>query len=143
MPENTPRRPTVTPEMVTAAAVCVADMANKSEMADDIAKHWRVGIDGFQLGKELDRAGWDITADTVAELDCMGGLVRQLHREACVVWARAHNIQPPHSIGSKITRGVITGVCDHESATYLVKENGCQDPNRSLLIRFEDAELVA
>lgn len=57
-------------------------------------------------------------------------------------WVLDNNIQPPHAIGTRITRGVIAGVSQHDPAAYLVKEDGCTNPHRHLLVNFEDADTV-
>ena len=41
------------------------------------------------------------------------------------------------------TRGEITGISEYDGATYLVRENGCTDEGRRLLVRFEDARALA
>jgi hypothetical protein len=37
---------------------------------------------------------------------------------------------------------VIAGVCEYEGATYLIKEDGCKQEGRHMLIKFEDVVLV-
>ncbi|MOA62056.1 hypothetical protein D3C78_1873540 [compost metagenome] len=54
-------------------------------------------------------------------------------------WAEEHSPQPPLPIGARIKQGVITGIYDYEPATYRVKEDGCTNDSRSLLIKFENA----
>ena len=75
-------------------------------------------------------------------LDNFGCDLREALRQACIAWARDNNIQPPLPIGTMTTRGQITGVSDHDGATYLIRENGCTQEGRRLLVRFEDARPV-
>lgn len=91
--------------------------------AADIASQWSDGIDGYELAKNLDNyKNWSHT------------------RKA---WASAWNIQPPYPIGTHVTTrcggGVIAGVSDYHAAAYLVKEDGCKQEGRHMVINFEDA----
>ena len=70
----------------------------------------------------------------------MTGIVMGLQRDAEKTWAAAYNIQPKLPIGTAIKQGVIAGVCEHSAAKYRVKEHGCEQKGRFLLINFEDAE---
>lgn len=119
-----------------------------SEMMEDanpetIADLYHGYMDGYELARELDRAcGWDITAHDVDILDCMSTEVDAQHEAVCKKWFEDNDIQPPLEIGTKITRGVITGICEYRVAKYLVKEDDLPDAetgNRRLLVRFEDA----
>jgi hypothetical protein len=65
-------------------------------------------------------------------------LQRQLE-EARKKWVIENGITPPLQIGARITKGIITGICKHNAARYLVKENGCNDENRWILVKFEHA----
>ena len=62
-----------------------------------------------------------------------------MHRKAEKKWVDENNIQPPLPIGTRIKQGVIHSVCDYSAAKYRVKEDGCAQDGRFLLIRFEDA----
>lgn len=131
-------RPKITNEMVLEAAKEIAEKLDGD--AETIAEHYRHPMDGYELARELDRyASWDLTMPDVEELDCMSGIVSDLHRKAEKKWAEENDIQPPLPIGTRIKQGIIDGVCNHSAARYLVKENGCTEAGRFLLIRFEDA----
>lgn len=132
------KRPTITKELITEAAYVVA--AKVDGDAETLASHYRHPMDGYELARELDRyCGWDLTMSDVEELDCMSGIVSQLHREAEKKWAAAFPMEPPLPVGSEIKEGVIAGIYEHQPAYYRVKENGCTQNGRFLLIRFEDA----
>lgn len=136
--ENEMERPKVTKEMVIEAAQKIA--ANLNGDAETIAEHYRHPMDGYELARELDRySGWDLTMPDVEELDCLSGIVSDLHRKAEKKWVEENNIQPTLPVGTHIKQGVIDSVCNHSAARYLVKENGCTQKGRFLLIKFEDA----
>lgn len=134
-------RPKVTKEMILEAATEIA--ANLDSDAETIAEHYRHPMDGYQLAKELDRyAYWDLTMSDVEELDGMSGIVDRLHREAEKEWFSDNNIQPPLTVGTAIKQGVIVDIYKHAAARYSVKENGCTQDGRFLLVKFEDAVAV-
>lgn len=115
------------------------------ESAADIAKHWRDGIDGYELSKNLDPyEGWFIDAEIVEELDGLESVISKAKLDARKVWANAWDIQPPYPIGTHVTTmrggGVIACVCDYHAAAYLVKEDGCKQEGRHMVINFEDAK---
>ncbi len=131
-------RPKVTQETIAVAANLVA--AKIDGDASAIAACYRHPMDGYALAKELERqAFWDLTMSDVEELDCMSGIVYELQRDAEKKWASENDIQPPFPSGTKLTCGVIGGICDHAAAKFLVKEPGCTQDGRWLLVNFEDA----
>lgn len=137
-----PPRPKATREIIMQAAAKVADaICDSSTAAQDIADAYeRRGPGGFDIARELDINGWDITASDVEELDGMQFEIDRAVRELEEAWVKENDIQPPLAIGIEIEEGVITGVCEHWSARYLVKERGCTREGRSLLIKFENAK---
>lgn len=146
------KRPTVTDEMIRAAILEVAPSVAGSDaseieienVADSIGRVYRHHMDGYELAKALDKwEGWDTTREDCDELDRIDMLVDRRQREAEKAWFAANPVEPPHPVGTTITRGVITGVYGHQPAYYLVKEHGCTQEGRSLLIRFEDARVPA
>lgn len=142
--ENTMDRPKVTPELIAtvAAAFCSSHGWDASQ-ADDLARAYRSGMNGYELAKTLDNYhGWIPTADDVESLDCFGGEVREAHRQACIAWARDNNIQPPLPIGAMTTRGEITGISEWDGACYEVRKPDDQHPTRRYIVRFEDARAV-
>jgi hypothetical protein len=138
-------RPIVTKELIaaTAASFCASNGWDAAQ-ADDLARVcYSQHMDGYELAKALDiERGWLINFDDVETLDCFGTELGEAHRQACIAWARDNNIQPPLPIGTMTTRGEITGISDYDGATYLIKEIGCNQEGRSLLVRFEDARQV-
>lgn len=136
------KRPQITHEMKLAAAQQVAANIGDAD-AETIAETWQPHMDGYELARALDRNYyWDLTRDEMEELDCMQSIVDDLLREAEKQWFEENNIQPPLPIGTRIKEGVIADIDKYGVARYLVKENGCTDPNRHLLIKFEAAEAV-
>ena len=131
-------RPKVTKEMILEAATKIA--ANLEGDAETIAEYYEHPMDGYQLAKELDRnAYWDLTMSDVEELDGMSSIVERLHSEAEKKWFSENDIQPPLPIGAVIKQGVIDGVYEHAAARYKVKETGCTQEGRFLLVKFVDA----
>jgi len=132
-------RPRVTDDMILEAAKQVA--ARLDGNAEDIAQQYRHPMDGYELAKELERwCSWDVQRSDIDELDSMEYLVRDLHEKAEKQWVAENGITPALAIGAKIKRGTICGVDDHRAAYYLVKENGCTQEGRYLLLKFEVAE---
>ena len=135
-------RPTVTHEMKLAVAMKVAESVNGD--AETNAAAYSYPMDGYALAKELDdRHYWEITASDVEELDAMDVLVRDELKRAEREWVEREGITPKLANGTTIKRGVIAGVSEYSPAMYKVKEHGCQQEGRFLLVRFEDAEAEA
>jgi len=131
-------RPKVTKEMILEAATKIA--ANFDGDAETIAEYYEHPMDGYQLAKELDRnAYWDLTMSDVEELDGMSSIVDRLHSEAEKMWFANNNIQPPLPVGTAIKQGVIVDIYKYAATRYSVKENGCTQNGRFLLVKFEDA----
>jgi len=132
MSEIQPKRPTVTEEMILAAAEVVA--AKIDADAATIAEHYRYGMDGYELAKELDKyAYWDTSRDDMEALDEVDWLVDAALREAEKDWVLANAIQPPFPIGARVQCnvrnkiGTITGLSEHSAATYQVKPDRQDD----------------
>jgi hypothetical protein len=135
-------RPRVTEEMILEAAKLIANKLDNAD-ADTIAQYYRHHMDGYELARELDKwCGRDFTMSDVEELDGMSSIVDDLHRQAEERWFKDNDIQPTLPVGTRIKQGVIEGICQYSAAKYLVKENGCAQKNRFLLIQFEDAVAV-
>lgn len=134
-------RPKVTQEMIVQAAQkLAAENRWDADQAAEVAAEYRTHMDGYQLAKELDsRHGWRISVMDVDALDCMDSEVREIHRAACLAWAKEHDVQPPLPIGTMTTRGEITGIYEHDAAYYKVREPGETNDSRRLLVKFEDA----
>lgn len=138
-------RPEITDEMVRDVATTVlkkiypADPDGAIESAaDDLVRHYRYPMDGYELALELNRYGWDVSRDEMEELDGIDRGVRERLKEAEAAWFAANPVEPPFPIGTKITHGLITGIYEYEPARYLVKVPGTPDSQRRI-IKFEDA----
>lgn len=133
-------RPTVTKEMIRTAAKEVCAKIRDAE-PDDVAACYSYPMDGYELAKALERRFcWDIRVEDVSDLDAMDCAVRAKLADAEKEWVARENITPKLQPGTAIKRGVIAGVSDYGAAMYKVKEHGCTNPSRHLLVRFEDAE---
>ena len=143
-----PPAPTRTTEMVKAAATAYIErhsLNHWGEVADvarDISKAWHVGMDGYELAKELERNFYwgSLSLQDAEDLDGIGWAVRDAEEEARKAWVLAWDIKPPYPVGTEITRGVIASVHEYSAATYNVKENGCTQDGRFLLVKFENAK---
>lgn len=145
MSEIQSKRPTVTQEMILKAATVVA--AKIDANAATIAEHYRHGMDGYELAKELDKwAYWDTSRDDMEALDEVDWLVDAALREAEKEWVTVNDIQPPFPIGARVQCnvrneiGTITGLSEYSAATYQVKPEGQDDSatgTRRWLCKFE------
>jgi len=134
------KRPEVTEEMVSNAADKVAvTMIGNPAMAEQITKLWSWGMDGYELAKLLEEVGFEMNALTVSLLDSVSYEVEKCHEEACWAWVRENNILPSLPPGTVTTKGTIAGIALDMPAYYLVKEPGCQQSERFLLLPYEDA----
>lgn len=141
---TTTPRPAVTRELVADVArnMCERCWITGSE-ADDIARVYRQGMDGYAIAKALDDdCGWDCDTSMVEALDNFDHDVCGAHRKLCMAWASENNIQPPLPIGTQITIGEITGIYAHDAAYYEVRVTGETNDKRRRLVRFEDAKAV-
>jgi hypothetical protein len=133
--------------IMKVAPKLAGDMPSQSDIesvADSIQRVYRRYMDGFELAKELDRReSWDTTRDEMEELDAIDSEVGRLQRAAEKQWGIDHPVEPPLPVGAMTTRGVIDSIYEHQPAYYCVKENGCTEPSRYLLIKFEDAREAA
>ena len=142
------KRPTVTDEMIRAVILQVAPKvagrdASEGEIeavADSIQRVYEHPMDGFDLATALSRREcWDVTRDEADEMDAIESRISYALREAEKQWFAANPVEPPFPIGTKITRGTISGIYEYQPAYYTVKETGCTNAGRFLLIKFEDA----
>lgn len=135
---NIPPRPRADKAMILAACTVVAEKISGD--AETIAQHYRRHMDGFELAKKLDKyASWDTTRDDMEALDEIDYLVDRAEELAVKAWAEEFKPEPPLPIGTRVKQGVITRIYEHSPATYCIKEDGCTNDTRSLLIKFEDA----
>jgi hypothetical protein len=131
-------RPDPSVACILAAATRVAARVN--EDADDIVDSFEYGDGGYDLARKLDDDhSWHIDADTVSELEEMNSHVEDLYKAELAQWMIDENVQPPFENGDQIKQGVIKGICEYTPACFKVQAHGCTDPNRSTIIKFEDA----
>lgn len=137
-----PPRPIVTEAMIQEAASEVVQKVSYISVMD-IVSHYRHPMDGYDLAMKLNMyEGCDVSREDMETLDEVESYVRHALKEAEKAWFETYDIQPPLPIGARIKQGVIAGICDHYVATYEVKENGCTQDGRYLLIKFENAVAV-
>lgn len=137
-----PPRPRANSDMVRKAAELVAPKVRHIS-ADEIVRQYRHPMDGYELAKELNHwESCDVSREDMETLDEVEWKVDELLDAAVKEWFETNDIQPPLPIGTRIKEGVITGIYEHGVATYKVKENGCTDDSRYLLIKFEKAVAV-
>ena len=144
-----PPAPKRTTEMVKTAVMAYIERhslnswGDVAQAAGDIARSWHPGMDGYELAKALESACyWDgLSLQDAEDLDSIGSVVREAEEKARKAWALEWDIQPPFPVGTALTRGVIAYIDKHSVAIYGVKEHGCTQGGRYLLVRFEDAEV--
>ena len=95
-------------------------------------------LNGYELAKELERSCvlFDIDTEAVEVLDNFSYEVEQRMTELQRQWERAHQVQPPHPIGTQLKEGRITGISPYAPATYHVDWGHGES---RLLVRYEDA----
>ena len=141
-----PKRPQVTEDMVRQAAREIlprqdlSDKSKEDKLISDIVLCYEHPTNGYELARELDvHCGWGGTQSTVEELGEIDSLVEESLEKDIAAWVEQHYPEPPLPNGTVIQEGIIKGVYEHNSGYFKVQEAGYLDPNRSLLIRFEDA----
>lgn len=95
-------------------------------------------LNGYELAKELERSCvlFDIDTAAVEVLDNFFYEVQRRMTELQRQWERAHQVQPPHPIGTQLKEGRITGISPYAPATYHVDWGHGES---RLLVRYEDA----
>lgn len=144
-----PPAPQRTTEMVKTAVMAYIERhslhswGNAAQAAGDIAGAWNPGMDGYELARALEKyCCWDgLLLQDAEDLDSIGLVVREAEEAARKAWALEWNIQPPFPIGTALTRGVIAYLDQYSAAAYGVKEHGCTEEGRYLIVRFEDAQV--
>ena len=147
-----PARPTVTQQMLLQAGKEVEEELNTwvnwknkcSGLAEALsripgAEH----MNGYALARALEDnfALIDPDVDAVEVLDSFSFEVDQLLNDQCAQWERDNNVQPPYPIGTQLKQGLITGIHEHDAATYLVDEG--HGTTRRLVLKYEDAITAA
>ena len=127
-----PPRPTATHEILLQAGAEVEKELNRWA-------HWKgQRMNGYELAKELERSCmlFDVDTAAVEVLDNFSYEVQQRMTELQRQWERAHQVQPPHPIGTQLKEGRITGISPYAPATYHVDWGHGES---RLLVRYEDA----
>lgn len=110
-------------------------------------------LDGYYLAKKLDEEYmWDIYAQSVEILDNYDHLVNAELKKVQKEWVKTNNIQPPFSIGTKVTFkwcyeehvGVIDKISEFDPAFYLIKTDLKTESKTITYVRkaFEDCWLA-
>lgn len=144
-----PPAPKRTDAMVKAAVLAYIgrhslDWGDSDQAAADISIAYRNGMDGYELAKCLDGDfGWgDLCLQDAEDLDGISSVIRDAEEDARKSWVAEWDIKPTLPVGTHIQQGVIDGVYKHMAARYTVKENGCTQDNRHMIVKFEDAQLI-
>jgi hypothetical protein len=97
-----------------------ADMLGQVEAALRSAWHG----DGYEIAKALEREGWDVNSELVAEVD--GGCLDEAYDERLQAWITEHGITPNLAIGAEVAvleqpaaQGEVTAI-DHARGTNTV-----------------------
>lgn len=134
-------RPKITDEIRLEAARRLCEGTHFEP--EHVAKVYWGFMDGFELAKALEDEGYEIKTSDVETLDSMSHYIHAVHKEECWKWVKENNIQPEYPVGTRLTRGIIEDISEYNPAYYKVKEYGCTEKSRRILVRFEDAELDA
>lgn len=136
-----PSRPIVDDAVIRKAAekFCSAHSLDDAA-ADDIVEVFDESKDGYDMAKELDNYyGWSMNSRMVSDLDDLAHEVYILVRKAVIKWVEDFGVKPKLTVDTVCSRGVIKGF-DEKTAMYKVKENGCTNPSRFLLLDYEKVE---
>lgn len=153
-PEFNPPRPEITGAVLYEAALSFVlkhpdiQPASAERLAGDIARECDTsGNDGYELARNLERQGWDPSAETVELLDAFDSYLHKNQRLAELAWAEENNIRPPFAVGTtvmflsgEVKTGVIAGIYEHEAASYLIQTPNHTDMQRAI-VKFEDCWL--
>ncbi len=137
-----PPRPQINKQIIEAAAEVfvrenidsLPEYLESEDLVEHLVKHFARHKDGFELAKDLECEGWDITAETVQLLDEFDIQIEDALQDAEKEWIKTNNIQPPLKIGTEVEymhggmkKGTITGISQYRVGCYEIKENGWDD----------------
>jgi len=115
------------------------------EWAEALIEHHSPFKDGYELAKDLERAGFDPDAKMVFELEGFDSEVGSVHRKAVKDWVKLVGFEPQYRVGDDVLvprifddkggSGRISEIL-HESAEYLVKTD--PDSSSAHVIKAED-----
>lgn len=133
-----PKRPRANKEMILAAANVVVAGMDDPVSPELIVENYRHPMDGYELAKQLFPRE-DISREDMERLDEIENLVDDAAKAAEEKWFTDNSIAPPLPIGATTTKGVIAGIYEYGFARYRIKETGCKQDGRYLVVKFEDA----
>lgn len=120
--------------------------------ANHLAKCAELHQNGYDLAKELDRRfGWDIDAEIVEVLDGHSRTLEQFRNKDLQAWVDKNKIEPPIPLftrvkslgfGRKIS-GTIKGIYESRPCSYKVKEDGCENETRYVILWWDEVEALA
>lgn len=98
-----PPRPQINKQIIEAAAEVfvrenidsLPEYLESEDLVEHLVKHFARHKDGFELAKDLECEGWDITAETVQLLDEFDIHIGNALQDAEKEWIKTNNIQPP------------------------------------------------
>lgn len=137
-----PPRPQINKQIIEAVAEVfvrenidsLPEYLESEDLVEHLVKHFARHKDGFELAKDLEYEGWDITAETVQLLDEFDIHIGNALQDAEKEWIKTNNIQPPLKIGTEVEymygamkKGTITGIYQYRVGCYEIKENGWDD----------------
>lgn len=136
-----PPRPKISAQNIREAAERIAKDIGQHDGVDDLVSAYEPYEDGYKLGRRLeDDYYWEVDASIISDLDNMDSIVLRLNEADQKRWAEEYKIKPPLPNGMEIKEGVIVCVCSYAPASYRVKQTGCTQDGRFLIIKFEDAK---
>lgn len=153
MKNNTPKRPKLSKQSIliaanqTAAKVINTTNHNNldlNQLAETIVRHWRWGMDAYQLAKKLEAySRYRPDMEMLYALEVMNRNVDTLYQDQLKEWLSAQDINPPFPNGTEIKEGIIDRVDQQGVARYMIRQHDCKAPGTYLLKNFEDAIWVS
>ena len=125
---------------------------NDHDDANALAKCGDMHKNGYELAKELEsRHFWDIDAEIVDILDGHSRTLEQHRNKDVQAWADENNIEPPIPLFTRVKRvgfgrsitGTIKGIYDSRPCSYKVKEDGCENETRYVILWWDEVEALA
>ncbi|MGR5159227.1 hypothetical protein [Vibrio owensii] len=125
--------------------------SDRTALIQSLNKHYHLHIDTYALAKYFEIDSWDVDAEFIDSLDCVIPYIEEALRAATMDWYKIYQPVSPFKIGAQIKQfgykdsesGVIESISEDIPATYRVKPLQGHNVTRRLLIKFEDAVLVA
>jgi hypothetical protein len=123
----------------------LSSLPNRTRFTDDVLSSFDEGEgDAYQLAKTMDNTGnWHVDATFVHDMNTVIDFVEGALAHAERVWSEEHQPFSVFDEGAKLIQGIVLGVDASRVATYRVKAYGCDNNNRWLIVKFENAQLAA